>query len=90
MGFKIGASNYLGDMGGKELPRRDFVLDMKMKFTRWDMGLFWRYRINYWIAVRGDLNYTRIQGADIESTNPGRRGRNLSFKNHSTSMCMKF
>lgn len=81
MGFKIGASNYLGDMGGKELPRRDFVLDMKMKFTRWDMGLFWRYRANYWLAIRGDLTYTRIEGADIESTNPGRRGRNLSFKN---------
>lgn len=81
MGIKVGASNYLGDMGGKELPRRDFVLDMKMKHTRWDLGMFWRYRANYWLAVRGDVTYTRIEGKDIESTNPGRRGRNLSFKN---------
>ncbi|MCB0472701.1 MAG: hypothetical protein KDC56_06545 [Flavobacteriaceae bacterium] len=81
MGIKVGASNYLGDMGGKELPRRDFVLDMKMKHTRWDLGIFARYRANYWLAVRGDVTYTRIEGKDIESTNPGRRGRNLSFKN---------
>jgi hypothetical protein len=81
MGVKVGASNYLGDMGGKELPRRDFVLDMKMKHTRWDLGIFARYRANYWIAIRGDLTYTRIEGNDAESTNPGRRGRNLSFKN---------
>lgn len=81
MGWKIGASNYLGDMGGKEQTRRDFVMDMKLKHTRWDLGMFWRYRANYWLAVRGDLTYTRIEGKDIESTNPGRRGRNLSFKN---------
>jgi len=85
-GFKAGASNYLGDMGGKELPRRDFVMDMKMKHTRWDVGMFWRYRLNYWLAIRADLTYTRIEGNDNESTNPGRRGRNLSFTNDMFSL----
>ncbi|MEN9394427.1 MAG: hypothetical protein RL362_648, partial [Bacteroidota bacterium] len=27
-GMRLGAANYLGDIGGKGLPRRDFVVDM--------------------------------------------------------------
>ncbi|MFN9801063.1 MAG: hypothetical protein ACK54P_13690, partial [Bacteroidota bacterium] len=37
-GTKFGAANYLGDIGGRELTTRDFVLDMHMESTRWAMG----------------------------------------------------
>jgi hypothetical protein len=80
-GFGIGASNYLGEMGGKAKTRRDFIWDMKMQETRWCMGGFIRYKFNDWFAAHASLNYGRIAGDDALSTNRGRRGRNLHFKN---------
>lgn len=80
-GFGLGMSNYLGEMGGMEKTRRDFIMDMKLNQTRWAMGGFARYRFNSFLAVHGGLTYGRIQGSDALSTNRGRRGRNLSFRN---------
>jgi hypothetical protein len=80
-GIMLGASNYLGEMGGKEKPRRDFILDLKFSQTRSAVGGFVRYKLNPDIYVRGALGWYRISGADRLSTNPGRRGRNLSFRN---------
>lgn len=80
-GFQVGASNYLGEMGGKEKTRRDFVADMKLAQTRWDGGAFVRYKINSKISVKAEVNYLRIKGDDKLSSNPGRRFRNLNFKN---------
>ncbi|MBL7947081.1 MAG: hypothetical protein JNN32_13535, partial [Flavobacteriales bacterium] len=33
-GMHLGGANYLGEMGGTDQPRRDFVWDMKMSQTR--------------------------------------------------------
>ncbi len=80
-GISVGAANYLGEMGGKEEARKDFIWDMKLNQTRWALGAFGRYKINPLLAVKGSFTYGRIQGADNLSTNPGRQGRNLSFRN---------
>lgn len=80
-GFGLGAANYLGDMGGKEKTRRDFVSDMKLAETRWNMMGFARYKINPRLAVQAELSYLRIAGNDALSSNPGRHTRNLSFWN---------
>lgn len=81
VGGHLGVSNYLGEMGGKEQTRRDFIWDMKLNQTRWSIGGFARYKLNDFISVRADLAYCRIQGDDALSTNRGRRGRNLHFRN---------
>jgi hypothetical protein len=80
-GVRLGASNYLGDIGGKEQTRRDFVWDMKLSQTRWVAGGFARYRFNQYFGVNAGLSYARIQGDDARTTNPARRARNLSFVN---------
>lgn len=80
-GFKVGLSNYLGEMGGDEKTRRDFVWDMKLNQSRWVLGGFARYRFNNYFAANVGASYARIQGDDALSSNPGRRGRNLSFRN---------
>ncbi len=80
-GTSWGAANYLGDMGGKEKTRRNFVSDMKMAETRWNMGGFARYKINQRFSVKAELSYLRIQGNDALSTNTGRHARNLNFRN---------
>ncbi len=80
-GFGLGASNYLGEMGGKDKTRRNFVADMKMAQTRWDVNGFARYKLNQRISVKVGLSYLRIAGNDALSTNTGRHARNLSFRN---------
>ena len=80
-GFQGGVSNYLGDIGGKEKTRRDFVSDMKLAETRWAGALFARYKFGPRLSLKGQFAYQRIQGADSLSTNPARRARNLNFRN---------
>jgi hypothetical protein len=80
-GILAGPSNYLGDIGGREQSGRPFIMDMKMEKTRWDVGPFVRYRIKPQISAKVALHYLRIAGDDKLSSNPGRKYRNLSFRN---------
>jgi len=80
-GGMVGAANYLGEMGGKEKTRRNFIMDLKLSQTKSAVGGFVRYKVNPDVLVRGSLGWYRISGADKFSTNPGRVGRNLSFRN---------
>ena len=80
-GVAVGVSNYLGDIGGKEKTRRDFVADMKMAKTRWNIGGFARYKVHQKVSVKAALDYLRIEGDDKLSSNPARNARNLNFRN---------
>ncbi len=80
-GFSVGASNYLGEIGGGDEARRGGFVDMKLNASRWTAGGFFRYRISPKLGVKASLNYIRLTGDDANTTNPARRGRNLNFKN---------
>ena len=80
-GLAVGGSNYLGDIGGKELSRRDFLWDMHLNQTRLAVGTYGRYKFSRRFALQSSLNYLRIQDADRVATNPSRRARNLNFRN---------
>ena len=80
-GLRLGGANYLGDIGGKFLPRRDFVADIKLKATGASAGAYLRYALTPGINVNLSYQWGRIGGADSLSTNPGRNARNLSFTN---------
>ncbi len=80
IGFQLGGSNYLGEMGGKHDTRKDFVKDIKMEKTQFTAGAFGRYKFNSLISAQLGFNWVRITGADNASTNPARVGRNLNFR----------
>lgn len=80
-GGGLGVANNLGEMGGKELTRRDFIADLKLKETRWALNGFARFKLHPNVSVKGILTYARLEGADSLSSNPGRAGRNLHFRN---------
>lgn len=80
-GLKIGGANYLGDIGGKELTRRDFVWDMHLNQTRLALGGYARYKFSRRISAAANLSYLSIRDTDKETTNPARRARNLNFRN---------
>lgn len=87
-GGQAGAANYLGEMGGKDKTRRNFVSDMKLSKTEFTVGAFARYKFNPLLAAQLGVNWVRIEGADYTSTNPGRVGRNLSFQNNIVELAL--
>lgn len=88
-GLRLGGSNYLGEMGGDNEPRRDFVADMKLGNTSGLAGAFVRYKLNNLFSFQLDFNYARIQGADSLSRYGPRVGRNLSFRNDIKELALK-
>ena len=63
-GVHAGASNYLGEIGGKADTRKDFITDIKLSKTQFAVGGFARYKINPIISAKLGLNWNRIAGAD--------------------------
>lgn len=80
-GMSLGVSNYLGDIGGKEKTRRDFIADMKFAKTRFNLGGFARYKVHDKVSLKLAIDYLRIAGDDKLSSNPARNARNLNFRN---------
>jgi hypothetical protein len=81
VGAILGGANYLGEIGGKAKDRRGFILDLQLPKSRTAFGGFVRYKINPSFSARLNVTWGRVSGADNLSENPGRVGRNLSFRN---------
>ena len=81
IGGGLGVSNYLGDIGGGAGDARNSPADLKLGESKLSVTAFSRYRINSRFSVGAFLTYGRISGADANSENASRRGRNLSFRN---------
>jgi len=81
IGFRAGGANYLGEIGGTDQAKREWIYDIKLSQTRWNSGLFARYRLSPNVAITTGINYMRVQGADSLTDYPVRFGRNLSFRN---------
>lgn len=80
-GVMTGASNYLGEIGGKDKPARKFVNDVKLLKTRWNESVYLRIKLTNALAWKLSANYLRIEGDDKLTTYAPRRYRNLSFRN---------
>src|SRR5688572_12285905 len=87
-GMSLGTSNYLGDIGGKEKTRRDFIADVKLAKTRWNVGGFARWKWRPRISLKASFDYMRIEGDDKLSSNPGRHFRNWNFRNDMYALSM--
>lgn len=80
-GVNVGASNYFGDIGGKNLGRMGLLSDIQLKSTSGTGGVYIKYALTPRINVRMDAQYGRIQGADSLTSDASRYNRNLSFRN---------
>jgi len=87
IGVNIGAANYLGDIGGKGSGgRKDGLADLVLGQSRPSLGGYVRYRLHPLITLKGHVFWGRLEAADSLSANPGRQGRNLSFRNDIVEM----
>lgn len=88
-GIYLGASNYLGEIGGKEDIRRDFIFDMKLAQTNISYGAFFRHRLNDSYGISSSLTVAKIEGNDALTENLPRHDRNLSFQNIITELSVR-
>lgn len=80
-GVSAGVANYVGEIGGKDKDRQDFLMDLRIPNTRWGFGGFAQYKWKPKVSFKAAFEYCRISGDDKLSTNKGRNARNLSFRN---------
>ena len=85
LGFEIGPSFFLGDLGGNLGDGKRFVKDLNLPTTRYFLGLSGAIYPASWLGIRANLDYGRLYGNDSYTTgddfaSKGRRERNLDFR----------
>jgi hypothetical protein len=85
LGFEIGPSFFLGDLGGNLGNGKAFIKDLNLPTTRYFFGVSGAMYPASWLGIRANLNYGRLYGNDALTTgddfaSKGRRERNLDFK----------
>ncbi len=85
LGFEVGPSFFLGDLGGNLGNGKRFIKDLNFPTTRYFFGLSGAIYPASWLGIRANLNYGKLYGADNLTTgedfaSQGRRERNLDFR----------
>ena len=78
----VGASNFLGELGGANQIGTFFVKDFEFSMTRPSAALSYRYKFNQFFALNGGFHYCLVSGNDNLTTEPFRQNRNLSFRSN--------
>lgn len=79
--FGGGASNFLGDLGGRDQIGTDFSpIDLDLPSTSWNVFVAYRYRFKPRWATTTMVNFGRLKGDDALTQDIIRRSRNLHFR----------
>ena len=76
----IGATNFLGELGGANRIGTNGVNDLELILTRPSLGLGIRYKVAPYFSAKGNLFWGIIRGDDKLTAEPFRNNRNLNFK----------
>ena len=81
--FGVGASNFLGDLGGLDKIGTHYVpVDIDWNTTRPCGHVGYRFRLGPRFATKTLFQYSILKGDDALTNEPSRRNRNLSFRTH--------
>ncbi len=80
--FGLGASNFLGDLGGAKGIGTHGIKDLKIRMTRPTVMLGYKYMLNQYLSVKGSLIWGLLNGDDAVTKNEIRNNRNLSFRSN--------
>jgi len=78
--FGFGATNFLGDLGGRNQQGANGLVDYENKATRYALGLGYRYQLAKDWFVKGNLYYVKVSGNDNLTAEPARASRQLNFR----------
>jgi uncharacterized protein DUF6089 len=76
----IGATNFLGELGGANQIGTHYFKDIEFSQTRLAISAGYRYKITSGIAINTNLSYGQLAGNDNLTKEFFRNYRNLSFK----------
>jgi hypothetical protein len=77
--FGVGASNFLGELGGANQIGTHYFKDFEWSATRLAAAVGMRYKLNNYFALKTHLTYGRVYGDDKLTEEFFRRYRNLNF-----------
>lgn len=80
--FGVGASNFLGDLGGARGIGTHGIKDLKFQMTRPTISVGYKYMLSSYFSVKGSLLWGLLSGDDAVTKNIVRRNRNLSFRSN--------
>ena len=80
--FGVGASNFLGDLGGSKGIGTHGIKDLKLRTTRPTIMVGYKYMLNPYFSVKGSLLWGLLSGDDSVTKNLVRNNRNLSFRSN--------
>jgi hypothetical protein len=75
----VGASNFLGELGGANQVGTHYFRDFEWSMTRFAVAMGLRYKLSTYFAVTTHLTYGRISGDDKLTAEYFRHYRNLNF-----------
>lgn len=76
----IGASNFLGDLGGGKGVGSHTIRDLRLSVTRPSFQLGYKYMILPVLSVKAQYTWGLLRGDDAKTKNEIRNNRNLSFR----------
>ncbi|MCO4807118.1 MAG: hypothetical protein KC456_11045 [Flavobacteriales bacterium] len=76
----VGATSFLGELGGGEGPGKDLFLDFDGKSSRYLITGGYRYKLAEFASARANITYARLSGNDAFAGDVHRQSRNLSFR----------
>lgn len=78
--FGIGASNFLGELGGADQIGSNGLRDLEFRMTRYTFSGGYRFIASPKFGIRANLTISRVDGDDALTEEPSRSARQLSFK----------
>jgi len=78
--YGLGATNFLGELGGADQEGTNFVRDLEFSMTRPLFSLGIRYRITETVSTKTMLSYGWLRGDDKLTNERFRHYRNLAFR----------
>jgi hypothetical protein len=76
----VGASNFLGDLGGADQIGTHLMKDLEWSLTRPQASAGFRYKLSPNMAVKSAFTWCRVAGNDQLTLEKARLNRNLSFR----------
>ncbi|MBP9151562.1 MAG: outer membrane beta-barrel protein [Flavobacteriales bacterium] len=76
----VGATQFLGDVGGRDQIGSDFFFDMDAASTRYVVNLGMRYKISQYVSAKTSFSFGEIAGDDKFTKEPFRQNRNIHFR----------
>jgi len=78
----MGASNFLGDLGGRDRVGSDFIWDLEPTKTNFSTTFNHLFYLSRKVGLRSNITYAKVSADDKLTNEPSRNNRNLNFQSH--------